>query len=137
MVALPLLFCKHFVRLRQGTTAYVYPVPLMMPFWHRTLMGYSHVGSQTLTRALRLCAKPGFFRRRFNLFDIKHYALQSWWYALLGKIRIKSILSRLIWLPQAAGHRRSRYVQSPRLFALSCLPTQRPQYWHACALTTL
>ena len=27
-----LLFCKHFVRLRQGTTAYVYPVSLMMPF---------------------------------------------------------------------------------------------------------
>ncbi len=26
-----LLFCKHFVRSRQGTTAYVYPVSLMMP----------------------------------------------------------------------------------------------------------
>jgi hypothetical protein len=74
-----LLICKHCVRLRQGTTAYVYPVSLMMPpLRHRTLMGYSHAGSQSLTRAVSSTLKLGFFRHRFNLFAIKHYALQSW-----------------------------------------------------------
>jgi len=75
-----LLYCKHIVQSRQGTTAYVYPVSLMMPLYrHRTLMGYSHVGSQSLTRALWLCGRQGFFRRRFNLFAIKQFTLQSWW----------------------------------------------------------
>ncbi len=51
-----LLFCKHFVRSRIGTTAYVYPVSSLMPVCgHRTLMGFAHrlPIAYTSSRALR------------------------------------------------------------------------------------
>ena len=43
-------------------------------------MGYSHVDSQSFTRAQGLNALHGFCRRRFNLFAISQCALQSWWW---------------------------------------------------------
>ena len=50
-------------------------------------MGYSHIGSQSPKRASMLRESAGVFRRRFNLFAIKHYALQSWWYVLLKNLQ--------------------------------------------------
>ena len=70
--------CKHYVQLRQGTTAYVYPVSLMMPFSLASdpdglfARRFPNVFSSSSAHA-----RHGFFRRRFNLFAIKQCALQS------------------------------------------------------------